>query len=87
MAVNKTPVYNSANFALFMVNLSHALMRPLRTEWPELSVNDLKAWFRSRKYVVETLQLLPEMPEPLFIDQAIAKMAELGRVNHAFNPI
>ena len=70
-----------------MVNLSHALMRPLRTEWPELSVNDLKAWFRSRKYVVETLQLLPEMPEPLFIDQAIAKMAELGRVNHAFNPI
>lgn len=50
-------------------------------------VNDLKAWFRSRKYVVETLKLLPEMPEPIFIDQAIAQVAALGRVNHVVNPI
>ena len=48
-------------------------------------MNDLKAWFRSRKYVVETLKLLPEMPEPFFIDQAIAQIAELGRINHAVN--
>lgn len=85
MTVNETPVYNSANLAMFMVNVSHALMRPMRTQWPEVSVNDLKAWFRSRKYVLETLKLLPEMPEPLFIDQAIAYMAALGRVNHAGN--
>src|SRR6266446_1239689 len=85
MSVNEKPVYNSANLALFMVNVSHALMRPMRTHWPECSVNDLKAWFRSRKYVVETLKLLPEMPEPIFIDQAIAHIAELGRVNHAVN--
>jgi hypothetical protein len=26
-----------------------------------------------------------EMPEPIFIDQASARMAELGRVNHAVN--
>ena len=57
----------------------------LRPQWPELSVNDLKAWFRSKKYVVETLKLLPEMPEAIFIEQAIARMAELGRVNHAVN--
>jgi len=25
------------------------------------------------------------MPEPIFIDQAIAHMAELGRVNHGVN--
>jgi putative transposase len=56
MTVKQTPVYNSANRAMFMVNLSHALMRPLQPYWPELSVNDLKAWFRSRKYVVETLK-------------------------------
>ena len=87
MTVKQTPVYNSANLAMFMVNLSHALMRPLRPHWPGLSVNDLKAWFRSRKYVVETLKLLPEMPEPIFIDQAIAQVAGLGRVNHVVNPI
>src|SRR6266704_5052274 len=85
MTVNQTPVYNSANLAMFMVNLSHALIRPMRTQWPECSVNDLKAWFRGRKYVVETLKLLPEMPEPIFIDQAIAQVAALGRVNHAIN--
>lgn len=87
MTVKQTPVYNSANLAMFMVNLSHALMRPLQPYWPELSVNDLKAWFRSRKYVVETLKLLPEMPDPIFIEQAIAQVAELGRVNHAVNPV
>src|SRR5882762_149284 len=68
-----------------MANVSHAVMHPMRTHWPELSVTDLKAWFRSRKYVVETLKLLPEMPEPIFIDQIIAKVAELGRVNQVVN--
>jgi hypothetical protein len=87
MTVKQTPVYNSANLAMFMVNLSHALMRPLQPHWPGVSVQDLKAWFRSRKYVVETLKLLPEMPEPIFIDQAIAQVAALGRVNHVVNPI
>lgn len=82
MVVNETPVYNSANLAMFMVNVSQALMRPMRRDWPELSVNDLKTCFRSRKYVIETLKLLPEMPEPIFIEQVIAKVAQLGRINH-----
>ena len=87
MSVKEKPVYNSANLALFMVNISHALIRPMRAQWPAFSVNDLKAWFRGRKYVVETLKLLPEMPDPIFIAQAIDQMAQLGRVNHAVNPV
>jgi putative transposase len=87
MTGKQTPVYNSANLAMFMVNVSHTLRRSMRTYWPEMSVNDLKAWFRSRKYVVETLKLLPEMPDPIFIAQAIDQMAQLGRVNHAVNPV
>ena len=83
MSVNERPVYNSANLAMFMVNVSQALMRPMRTRWPAFSVNDLKAWFRGRKYVVETLKLLPEMPDALFIDQMVSQMAALGRVNPA----
>jgi putative transposase len=82
MVVNPLPVHNSANLAMLMVNLSHALIRPLRPKWPGLSVNDLKTWFRSRKYVVETLKWLPEMPEDIFIDQIVAQVAELGRINH-----
>ena len=85
MNVKERPVYNSANLAMFMVNVSQALMRPMRAQWPAFSVNDLKAWFRGRKYVVETLKLLPEMPDALFIDQMVSQMAALGRVNHAVN--
>jgi len=87
MTMKQTPVYNSANLAMFMVNVSHPLIRSMSTYWPEVSVNDLKAWFRSRKYVVETLKLLPEMPDPIFIAQAIDQMAQLGRINHAVNPV
>ena len=54
MNVKERPVYNSANLAMFMVNVSQALMRPMRAQWPAFSVHDLKAWFRGRKYVVET---------------------------------
>lgn len=83
MSVKERPVYNSANLAMFMVNLSHALIRPMRQEWPAFSVNDLKAWFRGRKYATELLKLLPESLGSIFIDQVVAQMAELGRVNHA----
>lgn len=86
MVTEERPVYNSANLAMFMVNVSHALMRSMRSQWPELSVNDLKTWFRSRKYVVETLKLLPEMPEAIFIDEAIDQVAQLGRINHSARP-
>jgi putative transposase len=32
MSVKERPVYNSANLAMFMVNLSHALIRPMRDQ-------------------------------------------------------
>jgi len=63
MSVKARPVSNSANLAMFMVNVAQALMRPMRAQWPAFSVHDLKAWFRGWKYVVETLQLLPEPPD------------------------
>jgi hypothetical protein len=31
------------------------------------------------------LKLLPESPGSIFIDQVVAQMAELGRINHATN--
>jgi putative transposase len=82
MSVNERPVYNSANLARFMVNVSQALIRPMRDDWPTFSVNDLKAWFRGQNYVVELLKLLPEPPESILIDQIVPQMAALGRVNH-----
>jgi hypothetical protein len=86
MSIKERPVYNSAKLAMFLVNISQALIRPMRKQWPAFSVNDLKAWFRARKYVVETLKLLPEPPDSMFMEQVVVQMAELGRVNHAVNP-
>ena len=87
MTVKQPPVYNSANLAMCMVKVSHALMRPMHSHGPACRVTDLQAWFRSRKYVVETVKLLPEMPELIVIDQVLAQVAQLGRVNHTVNPV
>lgn len=81
MVVEPTPVYNSANLAMLMINLSQILMRPVREHCPGFSVNDLKAHFRGRKYVLEVLKLLPKMPEANIIDQALEQAANLGRIN------
>jgi putative transposase len=81
MNVNQTPVYNAANLAMFMVNVSRVLLRHFRPTCPTFSVNDLKACFRGRKYVTETLKLLPQIPEPILIDQIYAHIALIGSIN------
>jgi putative transposase len=81
MNVNQTPVYNAANLAMFMVNVSQLLLRHFQPTCPTFSVNDLKAHFRGRKYVTETLKLLPQPPEPIFIDHIFARIAQIGSIN------
>ncbi len=81
MNVNQIPVYNAANLAMFMVNVSQILIRHFRPDCPSFSVNDLKAHFRGRKYVTETLKLLPQMSEPIFIDRIFANIARIGSIN------
>jgi DDE superfamily endonuclease len=81
MNVNQTPVYNAANLAMFMVNFSQVMIRSFRPTYPTFSVTDLKAHFRGRKYVSETLKLLPQMPEPIFIDRIFANIARIGSIN------
>lgn len=81
MNIKQCPVYNAANLAMFMVNFSQVLLQQFRPTCPAFSVNDLKAYFRGRKYVTETLKLLPQMPEPIFIDQIYANIVQIGRIN------
>ena len=81
MNVNQTPIYNAANLAMFMVNVSQVLIRHFQPTCPTFSLNDLKAHFRGRKYVTETLKLLPQLPEPIFIDQIFARIAQIGSIN------
>jgi putative transposase len=79
MNIRPRPVHNAANFAMFMVNSTAALRRC--PAFSPMSVLDLKAWFRAAKYVRETLKLLPQKPEAIFIEQAVTEVSSLGRVN------
>jgi putative transposase len=81
MNVKEQAVTNAANLAFFMCNMSQALMIEPRQQNPKFSVNDLKAHFRGLKYVTETLKLLPQIPDPIFIQQIIANIALIGSIN------
>ena len=65
MNVTPTGVTNAANLSLFMVNVSSRLQNTVRLRAPDSSILDLKADCRGYKYVEETIQMLPEKPEPV----------------------
>jgi hypothetical protein len=82
MNVKETAVTNAANLSLFMVNVAHVLLRDFRAKNSNVNVLDLKAHFRGRKYVTETLKWLPQKPKPILMDQIIDKVSRLGRVHN-----
>jgi putative transposase len=81
MNTKEIPVTNSANLAFFMVNLSQLLIYDARQHNPLFSVQDLKAYFRGRKYVKETLKLLPQKPDPILIRKILSQIAKIGSIN------
>lgn len=90
MNVKQTPVANAVNFSLFMVNLSHCLIQQMRHDDPDTSLLDLKAFFRGRRYAIDTLNLLPESPNSFISEQIVRIIATLGRIHPRspalFNP-
>jgi hypothetical protein len=85
MNVTPTAVTNAANLSLFMVNVAYRLRADFRQHGPDYSILDLKADCRGYKYVEETIQMLPEKPEPVLFEQILNKVACLGRI-HATPP-
>ena len=65
MHVTPPGVTNAANLALFMVNVAYRLRADLHPPAPDDRVLDLKADGRGYTYVEETIQMLPEQPEPV----------------------
>jgi hypothetical protein len=81
MTITPTGVANAANLSLFMVNVAYRLQADTRQHDPDYSVLDLKADCRGSKYVEETIQMLPEKPEPVLLRQILHKVACLGRIH------
>lgn len=86
MNVKETQVTNAANLSMFMVNLSHVLAAQLSTPERALSILDLKATYRGRKYVLEVLKYLPKPPKRILINQLFAKIGLLGSINSFSKP-
>ena len=82
MNVSQIAVTNAANLSLFMVNVAYLLLRPFRLINPHFGVLDLKAHFRGRKYVEETLKLLPQKPDPILLNLVFDTVARLGGVHY-----
>lgn len=83
MNVKEIPVTNAANLALFMVNIAQRLLADFRQHHPNAGVLDLKAFFRGRKYVSATLELLPEKPEPILLERLYDQITVLGSVHRS----
>lgn len=83
MNVTETAVTNAANLSFFMINVSHRLLSDLRPSDSAYTVLDLKAQYRGYKYVTETIQLLPQKPEPVLLAQIFKHVATLGRIHTA----
>lgn len=82
MNVKETPVTNAINLSLFMVNVSQLLLRDLRHKDSNVNVLDLKALYRGHKYVVETIKLLPEKPDPILLSTIFERISGLGRIHN-----
>lgn len=87
MNVTQTAVTNAANLSLFMVDVSQVLMCQYRQDDPNFGVLDLKAYYRGYRYVMETIQMLPQKPDDNLVSQLFHKVAALGRIHPVKVPV
>lgn len=81
MNIAPTPLTNAVNLAFLMVNLSACLLRELRTSNPQAGIVDLKAFYRGRLYVHETIKRLPIKLAASLVDTILSKVTAIGRIH------
>lgn len=87
MNVSNIAVTNAVNLAFFMVNFSRQLLQRCSYNYQQdLSILDLKAFYRGFKYVDEMIKMLPKKPEAIFISQLIFRVVNIGAI-HPLNLI
>lgn len=80
MTVTSQALTNSINLSFFMVNFSQVMLEPYRVHEPDFSVLDLKAQFRARRYLSETIKMLPKTPEPHLISRIWKRLSCFGSI-------
>ena len=82
MNVTQTGVTNAASLSLLMVNLSYRLLSDFRQATPDFSVLDLKSHCTGVKYVLETIKLLREKPDPVLLSHIGKHVATIGAIHY-----
>ena len=80
MNVKSVTVTNAVNLAFLMVNLSVVMLRPARDHQADFSVLDLKAQFRARRYLDETLKMLPDPPGDDLVSRIWRRLTALSGI-------
>ena len=68
-----------------MVNVSAKLRDMFGPEHPGFGVLDIKARYRGLKYLQETLEILPQKPETIVIDNIAEHLASIGAIHYTSN--
>lgn len=87
MVVEEKAVTNAINLSLFMVSLSQLLLFDFRKDSPQAGILDLKAYYRGRFYASQTLQLLPQKPEPILFQRIFDSIVRLGAIHRSSSPL
>jgi len=80
MNVKPVAATNAVNLAFLMVNLSAVMLKPYRDDHPDFSVLDLKAQFRARRYLDETIKMLPDPPADDLVSRIWQRLTALGGI-------
>ena len=80
MNVTPTAVSNAVNLSFLMVNLSIALLKPYRQDNSDFSIRDLKSQFQARRYLDETIKMLPNPPNEHLISRIWHKLTRFGSI-------
>jgi putative transposase len=83
MNVSQTGVTNMVNLAFFMVNFSRKTLEYFgrSNSLPNLSILDLKAFYRGARYLDELIKLLPQKPEPILISRILNRVVNIGAIH------
>jgi len=80
MNVSQPAVTNAVGLSFLMVNLSAILLQAHRADSTDFSILDLKALFRARRYLHETIIALPEPLPPNIISSIWYRFTALGAI-------
>ena len=82
MNVKEIPVSTAANLSMFMVNVSAKLREMFAPEYPGYGILDIKARYRGLRYLQETLEILPQKPEAIVINNIAEHLGSLGAIHY-----